>query len=173
VDDGKGNPSRKYFSLKSDCDACPLRSKCISEKAKTKKIQHSYYKPFLEQAKQRATSIKGRRMKVKRSATVEPVWGTLINFTGIRRINSRGLSAANKCLILAATCYNLKKWMKHILRDSNTNLHALSKEAAKGLSKVISTLLSAIRHHCDSTYYHQKFLSLKRPLYFRNLFPSY
>lgn len=30
VDDGRGHSVRKYFSLKSDCDKCPLRSQCIS-----------------------------------------------------------------------------------------------------------------------------------------------
>jgi len=144
ADDGKGNPVRRYYSLKTDCDVCPLRDKCISEKAKHKKVQHSYYKPELEAAKARANSLKGRRMKIKRSATVEPVWGTLINFTGMKRINPRGLSAANKCLILAATCYNLKKWMKHIVKDSNARLNALGKEAVKALNKAIEAILKSI-----------------------------
>ncbi len=108
---------------------------------KTKKVQHSYYKPLLEAAKQRALSVKGFRMRRKRSSTIEPVWGTLINFTALKRINTRGLSAANKCLILAATCYNLKKWMKHIGKDSNANLQALSKEAARGLNLTLNTAL--------------------------------
>ena len=141
ADDGKGNPVRRYYSLKSDCDVCPLRDKCISANAKAKKVQHSYYRPHLEQAKARATSIKGRRMKVKRSATVEPVWGTLINFTGMKRINPRGLSAANKCLIMAAACYNLKKWMKHILKDTNAQLQPLNKEGTNTLHQLLNTLL--------------------------------
>ena len=144
VDDGKGNPSRKYFSLKSDCDLCPLRSQCISANAKTKKVQHSFYKPQLEAAKARAISIKGQRMKVKRSSTVEPVWGTLINFTGMKRINPRGLSAANKCLILAATCYNLKKWMKYVVRNSNAHLQVLSKEFTNVLQLLSDTLMHLI-----------------------------
>jgi transposase len=112
VDDGKGHPVKKYFSLQSDCNNCPLRKTCISDKAKTKKIQHSIYKPELERAKARQQSVKGKVMKRKRSSTVEPVWGTLINFMGMKRINARGLAAANKTLILAAACYNLKKWMR-------------------------------------------------------------
>jgi len=144
VDDGRGNPVRKYFSLKSDCDKCPLRSRCISSNAKTKKVQHSYYKLLLEAAKQRALSIKGKRMRRKRSSTAEPVWGTLRNFTAMRRINTRGLASVNKCLILAAACYNLKKWMKYVDRNSNGNLHALSKEAAKGLKQALNRLLSLI-----------------------------
>jgi transposase len=143
VDDGKG-PVRKYFSLKSDCDLCPLRSQCISSNAKTKKVQHSYYKPLLEAAKARALSLKGRIMRRKRSSTVEPVWGTLMNFTAVRRINTRGLASANKGLILAATCYNLKKWMKYVVRNSNANLQALSKEAVKDLNGVLNVLFHLI-----------------------------
>jgi hypothetical protein len=117
VDDGREHPIRKYLSLKSDCDKCPIRNACISAGAKTKKVQHSYYKPQLEAAKQRAESIKGQIMKIKRSSTVEPVWGTLINFTGMRRLNARGLDAANKVLVLASVCYNLKKWMKFTMKS--------------------------------------------------------
>jgi hypothetical protein len=112
VDDGKGHPVKKYFSLQSDCKHCPIRESCISDKAKTKKIQHSIYKAELERAKARQQTVKAKVMKRKRSSTVEPVWGTLINYTGMKRLNARGLKAANKMLLLAATVYNLKKWLR-------------------------------------------------------------
>jgi hypothetical protein len=112
VDDGKGHPVKKYFSLQSDCKNCPIRKSCITEKAKTKKIQHSIYKAELERAKARQQTVKAKVMKRKRSSTVEPVWGTLINYTGMKRLNARGLKAANKMLLLAATVYNLKKWLR-------------------------------------------------------------
>jgi len=66
----------------------------------------------LERAKARQQTVKAKVMKRKRSSTVEPVWGTLINFTGMKRLNARGLLSANKMLLLAATVYNLKKWLK-------------------------------------------------------------
>ena len=112
VDDGRGHLVKKYFSLQSDCKNCPLRKTCISDKAKTKKVQHSIYKAELERAKARQQTVKAKVMKRKRSSTVEPVWGTLINFTGMKRLNARGIKAANKMLLLAATVYNLKKWLK-------------------------------------------------------------
>ena len=112
VDDGRGHLVKKYFSLQSDCKNCPLRKTCISDKAKTKKIQHSIFKAELERAKARQQTTKAKVMKRKRSSTVEPVWGTLINFTGMKRLNARGLKAANKMLLLAATVYNLKKWLR-------------------------------------------------------------
>ncbi|QEC66353.1 hypothetical protein FRZ67_03185 [Panacibacter ginsenosidivorans] len=110
---GRGHLVKKYFSLQSDCKNCPLRKTCISDKAKTKKVQHSIYKAELERAKARQQTVKARVMKRKRSSTVEPVWGTLINFTGMKRLNARGIKAANKMLLLAATVYNLKKWLRY------------------------------------------------------------
>ena len=48
----------------------------------------------------------------KRSATVEPVLGTLINFLNMKKINSRGMAQANKHVLMAALTYNLKKFLK-------------------------------------------------------------
>lgn len=69
-------------------------------------------------------------MKRKRSSTVEPVWGTLINFTGMKRLNARGLKAANKMLLLAATVYNLKKWLKFTSPKTNSKVMAMIKTKA-------------------------------------------
>lgn len=130
VDDGRGHPVKKYFSLQSDCKNCPIRNTCITDKAKTKKIQHSIYKAELERAKARQQTLKAKVMKRKRSSTVEPVWGTLINFTGMKRLNARGLKAANKMLLLAATVYNLKKWLKFTAPKTNTKVMAMLKTKA-------------------------------------------
>jgi hypothetical protein len=40
-------------------------------------------------------------------------FGTLINYRGMRKINTRGIESANKAMLMAAIAYNLKKWMKH------------------------------------------------------------
>jgi hypothetical protein len=144
VDDGKGNPVKKYFSLRSDCKNCPLRKNCISDKAKQKKIQRSYYTPLYEAAKERTQGIKGRKMRRKRSSTVEPVWGTLINFMAAKRINSRGLAAANKVLIMATACYNLKKWMKFITTKAKSNAAVMTKTAGKAFAHFLKNFLSLI-----------------------------
>jgi hypothetical protein len=52
---------------------------------------------------------KTKRMKKLRSSTVEPVPGTLINYLNMRRVNTRGLKQANKCMLMSAVAYNLKK----------------------------------------------------------------
>ncbi|MBK7444303.1 MAG: hypothetical protein IPI65_23015 [Bacteroidetes bacterium] len=40
--------------------------------------------------------------------------GTLLNFMGMRRVNTRGINKANKHVLMASLCYNLKKYLKFI-----------------------------------------------------------
>ncbi len=61
---------------------------------------------------QRMRTAKGTQMRRLRSSTVEPVLGTLVNFTAMKQVNTKGLSLANKCMIEAAVAYNLKKLIK-------------------------------------------------------------
>ena len=51
-------------------------------------------------------------MKAKRQSTVEPVFGTLTQFMGLRKINTIGIKQANKVMHLSAMAYNLKKYLK-------------------------------------------------------------
>jgi transposase len=102
---------RVYRSSSKDCKHCPLRSTCIG-KSDFKKIEDTVDKPLYDEMHQRLQTRKAKRMKRLRQATVEPVIGTLINFLGMRRVNTRGISLANKCLLMAAVCYNLKRLLK-------------------------------------------------------------
>jgi hypothetical protein len=66
-----------------------------------------------------------RRLVKRRSATVEPVLGTLINHHNMRRINSRGMAQARKHVLMAALTYNLKKYMKFAVRKALAQVMAL------------------------------------------------
>jgi hypothetical protein len=66
-----------------------------------------------------------RRMKGFRQATVEPVLGTLINFMGLRKINTRGIKQALKVMLVAATAYNLKKLLHFNSKSRQTAVMAL------------------------------------------------
>ncbi len=48
-------------------------------------------------------------MKKRRQGTVEPVLGSLLNYFGLYRINSKGKAAAHKITLSAAMAYNLQK----------------------------------------------------------------
>lgn len=112
--DSKGYEKKSYRSSESDCKNCPLRAACCGKVTKFKKLEESTHKPLYDKMHKKLTENKAyhRRLVKRRSSTVEPVLGTLINHHNMRRINSRGMAQANKHILMAALCYNLKKLMK-------------------------------------------------------------
>ena len=64
-------------------------------------------------------------MKSKRHSTVEPVFGTLTQFMGLRKINTIGIKQANKVMHMAAIAYNLKKYLRFITKTVQTNRDVL------------------------------------------------
>ncbi|WP_251795853.1 transposase [Arenibacter sp. A80] len=70
------------------------------------------YREEYERNNTRVRSPQGSFMKGKRQSTVEPVFGTLTQFMGLRKINTIGIGQANKVMHLAAIAYNLKKYLK-------------------------------------------------------------
>lgn len=117
---------RSYRSSSKDCGQCPLRSKCIG-KSNFKKIEDTIDKPLYDQMYARLQTPKAKRMKRLRSSTVEPVLGTLVNYLNMRRVNTRGIRQANKCMLMAAVAYNLKKLMKWEQRKVQIAVMAMKK----------------------------------------------
>ncbi len=133
--DNSGHLAKVYRSSRKDCESCPLRATCIG-KSPEKKIVDTVDKPYYDMMHQRLQTRYARSMKKLRQSTVEPVLGTLVNFLGMRRVNTRGIKLANKCLLMAAIAYNLKKMMKfktnrpmaammELLREANQFLNSL------------------------------------------------
>jgi transposase len=100
-----------YESNISDCKNCPFKEICANKRG-FKKLVDSADKQLYEYMQRRVESPKGKQMKSLRSSTVEPVFGSLINYTGLNRINPKRLEQANKCMLIAAAAYNLKKLLK-------------------------------------------------------------
>lgn len=112
IEKGRNNNlKRLYLTRSSDCKGCPYKSQCAG-KAPEKRITITVYKAEYERAIARLKSPKGQYMKKKRQSTVEPVFGSLTSFYGMRKVNTLGITQANKVMLLAATAYNLKKLLK-------------------------------------------------------------
>jgi len=129
--DSKGYEKKTYRSSETVCKDCPLRESCIGGHTKFKKLDDSIHKPLYDRMHRKLTTHKAyhRRLVKRRSATVEPVLGTLLNHMSLRRVNTRGMAGAHKHTLMAALCYNLKKYMKFSSRTSKTNVQALAKPA--------------------------------------------
>ena len=83
-------------------------------------------------------------MKGKRQSTVEPVFGTLTQFMGMRKVNTIGLKQANKCMMMAAIAYNLKKYLKFTqkLQKSKAESLAFVKLIKRKVLELINSILS-------------------------------
>ena len=81
---------REYRSSSKQYKGCALASSCVGKTAKQKKFSVTYYREAYERNIARVHSKKGRYMKAKRQSTVEPVFGTLTQFMGLRKINTIG-----------------------------------------------------------------------------------
>jgi hypothetical protein len=111
IKDNNGHLAKEYRTSQTDCGPCPLRTNCIGKSAE-KRIVDTLDKPYYDKMHQRLQTSYAKKMKKLRQCTVEPVLGTLINFLGMKRINTRGIKLANKCMIMAAVAYNIKKALK-------------------------------------------------------------
>ena len=119
-----GYMRKSYRSSALDCSKCLLRSQCIG-KSDFKKIEDTVNKPLYDRMHIKLETPKAKRMKKLRSSTVEPVLGTLVNYLGMRRVNTRGIEQANKCMLMAAIAYNLKKLLKFTTRKIQNNVQVM------------------------------------------------
>jgi len=108
-----------YLTKRGDCKNCPIKQKCIG-KGFEKKIGITVYVDEYERNNKRVASKLGRYMKGKRQSTVEPVFGTLTQFMGLRKINTIGIQQASKVMHMSATAYNLKKLLKFITKKAES-----------------------------------------------------
>lgn len=58
-------------------------------------------------------------------STVEPVFGSLLNYFGLKRINAKGKVAAHKCMLMSTADYNLKKYL-HFLKPGKAGVQRLA-----------------------------------------------
>jgi len=113
--DKNGHFRKEYRSSASDCSSCDLKTICIG-KSNTKKITDIANKAYYDQMHEKMQTKYAKKLSKIRKSTVEPVLGTLVNYLNMRKVNSRGISQASKHVLMAALCYNLKKYMKYVQR---------------------------------------------------------
>jgi len=139
---------KEYRGTTYQCTDCPLRSKCLSATAKEKRFTVTYYRAEYERNTKRVTSKLGKYMKGKRQSTVEPVFGTLTQFMGMRKVNTLGIEQANKVMHMAAIAYNLKKYLKFTqkLQKSKAKSLCFARLIKIVLSEIINSILSIVNY---------------------------
>ncbi len=125
--DSRTKTKKKEYRCSSFiCKDCPIKKKCLGKSAKEKKFSVTFFRAEYQRNIQRIKSNKGKYFKKKRSSTVEPVFGTLTQFMGLRKINTIGIRQANKVMHMAAMAYNIKKYLKFITKKAKSNKQTLA-----------------------------------------------
>ena len=85
----------------------------------------------------RQHSERGKRMKNLRQSTVEPVFGSLTQFHGLRKIGVLGKAGAHKVMLMAAIAFNLKKYLKKGGKKPSFGLFKTIMDAFQGCLNII------------------------------------
>lgn len=128
IKSNNGHLAKEYRTSRIDCGPCPFRTSCIGKSAE-KRIVDTLDKPYYDKMHERLKGSYARKMKKLRQSTVEPVLGTLINFLAMKRVNTRGIKQANKCMMMAAIAYNVKKMLKFKSKTVMAAVMSLTTEA--------------------------------------------
>jgi hypothetical protein len=83
----------------------------LSKSQRSRQVSITAFREEYERNIERLKSDK--RHKSKRMSTVEPVFGTLINFLGMRKVNTLGKAGAHECILQAVCAFNPKKLLKY------------------------------------------------------------
>ena len=97
----------RYVSRKAICDACPLRGRCVTDKAPTRTIQRWEHEEVLERHRIRMKDADA--LMRRRSALAEHPFGTLKCRAGYRHFLVRGFKKVRGEWSLMALCYNFTR----------------------------------------------------------------
>jgi transposase len=95
-----GTVQKIYRTTTKDCKLCPMKSTCVPNKS-LRQITRTVYDEQYLRAYSRQHSKRGRQMKKLRQSTVEPVFGSLTHYYGLRKIGVLGQPGAHKVMLMA------------------------------------------------------------------------
>jgi transposase len=119
----------RYTSRKADCDACALRSRCLSVKTPTRTVYRWEHEAVLE--RHRARMKDAAALMRRRAELAEHPFGTLKCRAGYRHFLVRGLNKVRGEWSLMALCYNFSRVLSIVGIDRL--IAYLAKRAGKSL----------------------------------------
>ncbi len=111
-----GRVEIRYVSRKADCDACPLRARCVTAKTPTRTIARWEHEDVLERHRERMKGAKGQMRR--RAELAEHPFGTLKCRAGYRHFLVRGFNKVRGEWSLMALCYNFSRVLKIVGIDA-------------------------------------------------------
>jgi hypothetical protein len=136
-----GRVEIRYTSRKADCDACPLRSRCLSAKTPTRTIYRWEHEDVLERHRSRMKDAKAQMRR--RAELAEHPFGTLKCRAGYRHFLVRGFDKVRGEWSLMALCYNFSRVLNIVGLDRLVAFFA--ERAGRSLPLRLRSLTAAVR----------------------------
>lgn len=99
--------SKVYRATKTACVSCQLAPFCLSSKKRIKQIHRDKREPLAEKMNHKLQTDQSKFRMIRRSASVEPVFGNIKQNLGFRRFHLRGLEKVKGEFNLMCIAHNL------------------------------------------------------------------
>ena len=110
----RGHLYRKYYAAEKDCQACPLRQRCIyAAGAKRKQLFVPIGESFSKHMVEKSIPNEGRRIYPQRLAIVEPVFANIRSNKRLDRFTLRGKIKVNIQWLLYCLVHNKEKILNY------------------------------------------------------------
>jgi transposase len=107
--DAGGKWQVRYAALQSVCGVCPLRSRCLTDKARRREIYRWEHQDVIDRHRVRMAQPEAGTMMRRRAALAEHPFGTLKCRAGYRHFLLRGFDKVRGEWSLMALCYNFSR----------------------------------------------------------------
>jgi transposase len=108
-EDVGGKRHVRYTALQSICSVCPLRSRCLTDKARRREVYRWEHQDVVDRHRARMAQAEADAMMQRRAALAEHPFGTLKCRAGYRHFLLRGFDKVRGEWSLMALCYNFTR----------------------------------------------------------------
>jgi transposase len=108
-EDASGKRHVRYAAFQSICSACPLRSRCLTDKARRREVHRWEHQAVVDRHRARMARAEAGTVMRRRAALAEHPFGTLKCRAGYRHFLMRGFNKVRGEWSLMALCYNFTR----------------------------------------------------------------
>jgi hypothetical protein len=129
----------RYAARQSACGICPLRSRCLTDKARRREVHRWEHQDVVDRHRARMAQAQADTMMRRRTALAEHPFGTLKCRAGYRHFLLRGFDKVRGEWSLMALCYNFTRvlnivgfdtFIAHLIRRLEQTILCLARLAA-------------------------------------------
>jgi transposase len=107
--DAGGKLHVRYAARQSVCGVCPLRSRCLTDKARRREVHRWEHQDVIDRHRARMAQAQADTMMRRRAALAEHPFGTIKCRAGYRHFLVRGFNKVRGEWSLMALCYNFTR----------------------------------------------------------------